>query len=141
MKKYICFRIKYAYLYDIESIDVPVVQTQTAETTVTFLNGKGWNEVKTRFNAELIEEYKPENNIGDTVVQTLSFTAYSQVLDLLKISRIPLVWELKISDGRTIVWGDKNNPVLIKKLTNEFGDTQMQFERTGLKPELQPPVY
>jgi len=117
MKKFVCTKIRVTEDRFITSI---------TGTNVVFTAGRSF-EVITFANASITEELS-KSFAGKLVTQTLNVEG-ELTFDQANRLTLPLVFELTFSDGRTVVWGDKNQRSKVKASTLTIGHAVMSFER------------
>lgn len=117
MKKFVCTKVRF-----IEDRYV----TSIIDGTVTFADGKAWTVINF-MNATLTEELS-KSFAGKQITQTLQVDGELGTA-IANRFMLPLIFELALSDGRTILWGDKTIRCKVKSGTLQIAQGAISFER------------
>lgn len=117
MKTFVCTRIK---------VIADRYVTSIAGNVVSFTSGRAW-ETLTFVNASIAEALS-QSMAGDLVTQTLKVEG-EITSDLANRMKLPSIFELTLSDGRTVIWGDKKIRCKAKASTLNAGYGTASFER------------
>lgn len=117
MKKFVCSKVRF-----IEDRYV----TSIADGVATLTEGKVWTVINFN-NASLTEDFS-KSFAGKQITQVLHVDGE---LDTVIANRLmlPLIFELTLSDGRTMLWGDKQIRCKVKSGTLQIAQGAISFER------------
>lgn len=123
MKILIKYRIEYIRSADVESIE---------NGTATLVSGKSWKTMKI-YSGELTESVK-ESSAGKYWLQNLEFEGPVNN-DFHAECIQPLIFKLQLSDGRTVLFGDKAREGDLASYTNDLSVINANYERQSTAPQ------
>jgi hypothetical protein len=123
MKILIKYRIEYIRSSDVQSIE---------NGTATLVSGKSWKTMKIH-SGELTEAVK-NADAGQYWLQNLKFEAPVNS-DFHAECIQPLIFRLKLSDGRTVLFGDKSREGELASYNNDLSIINANYERQSTTPQ------
>jgi hypothetical protein len=123
MKKFVCSKIRFT-----EERNVTSVTGQS----VVFAVGSAWTAVNF-LDAALTEDLS-KSSAGTLITQTLQVIGEIST-ETANRFKLPLIFELTLSDGRVMVWGNKSIRVKARAANVAIGNASMSFERLTTKFE------
>jgi hypothetical protein len=122
--KTICFKIKYAYLFEVDSI---------SESNIVLKSGFSLKTISIIGNA-IAEENSAQSPHGSLFRQNISGTFQTQTTDVRSVSNNPLIMLITF-DNTSQVWGTLENPVRTNKIQSINDVVNFEFIRNSTLSE------
>lgn len=126
VRKDIARKVKHTSTLEVESIVDNLVNFESSST--------GWEHIFIS-KGEIKEEDKT-GDIGPYVLQTLTITAKMSVAKKNALQK-DQIFEVELSSGQIILFGDTDTPFTLSTGTNDLGNTSMTFTRKVLYHQIE----
>lgn len=117
MKKFVCSKVRFIEERYVTSIAAGIAVLAT---------GKKWEIINFR-NASISEELSNSFS-GQLIIQILRLEGELST-EIANRLMLPLIFKLTLSDGRTMLWGDKKVRCKLKSGTLQIAQGAISFER------------